>query len=103
VDSSERDAGVTKRDQVDVVADVAGITSAQAHKAIDAVGALIIAGLVEDGRFAFHGLGTFFVQQRNPRRVMNPSTGVMMDLPASAVVKFKPSPELRKRVMERHA
>jgi hypothetical protein len=28
---------------------------------------------------------------------------VMMDLPASAVVKFKPEPQVRLRIQERHA
>jgi DNA-binding protein HU-beta len=94
---------MTKRDQVDAVAQMAGITSKQARKALDTVAALIATGLLEEGRFAFNGLGTFAVQRRGPRTIRNPSTGMMMDLPASAVVSFKAAPELRDRIKERHA
>ena len=94
---------MTKRDQIDVVAHAAGITTRQARAAIDAVGALITASLLEEERFSYSGLGTFMVIRRRPRRVSNPRTGVLMDLPAKTVVKFKPAPELRKRVEERHA
>jgi DNA-binding protein HU-beta len=92
-----------KRDQVLVVASVAGITTKQARAALDAVAGLVANGLVEDGHFSFSGLGTFAVHHRRPRRINNMRTGLMMDLPASAVVKFKPSAELRQRVKERHA
>jgi DNA-binding protein HU-beta len=94
--------GMTKREQVQAVAALAKITNQDARRALDAVGALIATGLLEDGRFVFSGLGSFVVQQRRPRRVMNPSTGVMMDLPASAAVKFKPEPQVRLRIKERH-
>lgn len=89
---------MTRRDQIDAVAHVAGITTAQARRALDAVGGVIMAGLAEDERVALAGVGIFLVHHRRPRRVRNPSTGVMMDLPASTTVKFKPAPELRASV-----
>jgi nucleoid DNA-binding protein len=95
--------GMTKREQVDLVARAAHVTARQARDAFDASMAVIVAGLLEDERVAVSGLGVFSVQHRRPRRVNNPHTGVMMDLPASAVVRFKPAPELRRRVQERHA
>jgi DNA-binding protein HU-beta len=92
---------VTTRDQVTLVAHAAGISAAQARLALYAVAGVIKAGLLEDERVALTGVGTFSVQYRSPRRVRNPSTGVMMDLPASRAIKFKPTPELRSSVEER--
>jgi DNA-binding protein HU-beta len=89
---------VTKRDQVDAVAHAAGITPRQARDAIDALASVVGVALRNDERIKVDGLGTFVVQHRRPRRVRNPATGIMMDVPASAVVKFKPVLELRSSV-----
>jgi DNA-binding protein HU-beta len=95
---------VTKREQVIIVSRATGLTARHARDAIDAFAIVIQTALVEDaGRINVDGLGTFEVVHRAPRRVMNPATSVMMDLPASAVVKFKPVPQLRKRVEEKHS
>jgi DNA-binding protein HU-beta len=95
---------VTKREQVTLVARSTGLTARHARDAIDAFAVVVATALVEDaGRITVDGLGTFLVQHRAPRRVMNPATGDMMELPATAVVKFKPVPQLRKRVEERHS
>jgi len=93
---------MTKRQQIDAVAIAAGITARQARDAIDAVAAVVRVALLQEGRIKLDGLGTFAVQQRRPRRVRNPSTGVIMDLPASAVVKFRPVPDLRASVEVEH-
>lgn len=87
-----------KDEQVRIVAEHAGITSKQARDAIDAVVALVVAGLVAEGRVILHGLGSFEKRRRSSRRVRNPATGVMMDVPAKTVVTFKPSSHLRERV-----
>src|SRR4051812_48623437 len=89
---------ITKDDQVHAVAQAAGISLKQARDAIDAVAAVLMAGLVGDGQITLHGLGRFTTQHRGPRRVRNPATGLMMDVPAKTVVKFKPADHLRERV-----
>lgn len=86
---------MTRRDQVDAVAHVAGITTEQARRALDAVGGVIQVGLQKDGRITLQGVGIFLVQQRRPRKIRSVKTGLIMDLPASTVIKFKPAPELR--------
>jgi nucleoid DNA-binding protein len=92
---------MTKREQVDVVAQAAGISRKQALAALDAVSAVIKVGLLEDERVFITGLGRFEVARRAPRRVTNPHTGLIMDLPATAVPKFKPAPELRRSVEDK--
>ena len=94
---------MTKRDQVDAVAKIADITPAQARDAIDAVCGLIKVGLLEEERFTLSGVGVFTVERRRQRNVTNPHTGVMMTLPATAVVKFRPTPDLTAKIKERHS
>lgn len=94
---------MTRRDQIDAVAYAAGITTAQARNALDAVAVLVKIGLLNDEKFTLVGAGTFSVQRRRPRRLRNPATGIMMDLPASAVVKFNAAPDLRNAVNDKHA
>jgi DNA-binding protein HU-beta len=80
---------MTRKDQIDAVANVAGITREQARSALDAVAAVVRAGLEqEDERVSIVGLGAFSLRHRSPRLVRNPRTGVMMDLPASVSVRF---------------
>lgn len=92
---------MTRREQVEAVAHAAGITARQARDALDAVGGIVVAGLLESERVTLGGVGTFVVKRRSPRRVTNPATGVPMDLPASAAVAFRPAGELRKIVNDR--
>jgi len=91
---------IPKSEQVRIICEQAGITAAQARLALDSVVGIVAAGLVRDERVVIHGLGTFDIRRRSPRRVINPATGVMMDLPAKRVVKFKPAGELARRVEE---
>jgi DNA-binding protein HU-beta len=95
---------LTKREQVILVSRATGLTARHARDAIDAFAIVIQTALVEDaGRINVDGLGIFEVVYRAPRRVMNPATGVMMELPASTAIKFRPAPKLRKRVQEKHS
>jgi DNA-binding protein HU-beta len=89
---------ITRDEQIDALAGAAGITAKQARLVLDALPGVVVAGLLEDERITLHGLGTFEVARRAPRRVMNPSTGAMMDLPGKSVAKFKPSRYVRERV-----
>lgn len=93
---------MTRRDQVEAVAKVAGITAAQARLALDAVGGLVKVGLLEEERFTLAGVGTFTVQRRRARNITNPRTGLIMELPAVSAVKFRPTPDLRESVKTRH-
>lgn len=94
---------MTRKDQVSIVSHIAGITTAQARLALDALGGIIMAGLLEEEKIVLPGVGSFTVQRRSPRNVVNPQTGMIMELPATAVIKFKPAPGLRESVKERHS
>jgi DNA-binding protein HU-beta len=94
---------MTRRDQIDAIARVAGITAAQARVALDAVSGLIRTGLIEDERFVIADIGTLRVQRRRPRNFRNPRTGLVMALPASATVDFKATADLRAQIQKHHA
>lgn len=95
--------GMTKDEQIKCVAQEAGITSEQARRAIDAMAAVVTVGLMNDDKIVWHGFGTFATHRRGPRHIHNPSTGIMMDIPAKFVIKFKPASHLLERVREAHA
>lgn len=92
---------ITQAEQVAAVANAAGITLQQARTAMDAVTAVVVTGLLSDGKLVLYGLGTFETRTRRPRRFRNPATGDSMDLPARSVVRFKPSKQLRDLAEER--
>lgn len=92
---------ITKNLQIEAVAEATGLTVKQARAAIDAVVGVVTAGLLEEGRIVLDGLGIFETRRRSARHIRNPATGVMMDLPPSQVIKFKPAAQLRARVEEK--
>jgi DNA-binding protein HU-beta len=95
--------GMIKDEQIKCVAQEAGITAEQARRAIDAMAAVLTVGLMSDGKIIWHGFGTFATHRRGPRRIHNPSTGSMMDIPSKTVIKFRPSSHVLERVRKDRA
>jgi DNA-binding protein HU-beta len=93
---------MTKRDQVTLVAQATGLSARHARDALDAVAAVVRVGLLEEGKVKLDGVGTFRVRRQSARTLMNPQTRVPMNVPAKAVVKFQPTPELRASVEDKH-
>ncbi len=80
---------MNKGDLIDVVAEAAGITKAQAGEAVSAVFEGIAKTLKSGDKAAFVGFGTFSVNLRAAREGRNPSTGKTIKIAAKNVVKFK--------------
>ncbi|HUH67229.1 MAG TPA: HU family DNA-binding protein [Syntrophales bacterium] len=89
---------MTKTELIAVMADSAGITKAQATKALDAAIGGVTKELKKSGRFGLVGFGTFSVIKRKAREGRNPQTGKTIKIPAKRVVKFKAGKELADRV-----
>ncbi len=89
---------VTKTGLVNEVAKRAGLTKAQAHKAVDAVISAITDTLAKGGSVNLVGFGSFVVAQRKARKGRNPRTGRTMTIPARKVVRFRPGRRLREVV-----
>ncbi len=80
---------MNKGDLVNVVAEAAGITKAQAGSAIDAVFSGIESSLKSGDKAAFVGFGTFSTAHKPAREGRNPSTGKTIKIEAKTSVKFK--------------
>ena len=85
-----------KADIISRMAEGAGITKAQAEKAMDGFLEAVKDGLKDGGRVTFVGFGTFSVSERKARTGRNPKTGEVIQIPESRTVKFTPSEGLKK-------
>ncbi|MFP5239206.1 MULTISPECIES: HU family DNA-binding protein [Fundidesulfovibrio] len=89
---------MTKADLVVKIAEKAGITKANAERALNAFLEAVEATLVADGKLTLTGFGTFMVEERQARTGRNPRTGAEIKIPASKVVKFRPGKLLKDSV-----
>ena len=89
---------MNKNDLVAAVADSAGLTKADAAKAVDAVFDNISSALKGGSEVRLVGFGTFSVAQRKATTGRNPQTGATIQIPASKQPKFKAGKALKDAV-----
>jgi len=89
---------MNKAQLIDAIAHDAGLSKADAKKAIDAFVKSTSGALKKGDRVALVGFGSFSVSKRNARTGRNPQTGKEIKIPAKKVVKFKAGSELAKKV-----
>ncbi len=89
---------MNKNDLVAAVADSAGLTKADAAKAVDAVFDSISGSLKKGGEVRLVGFGTFSVVARKATTGRNPRTGETIQIPASKQPKFKAGKGLKDAV-----
>jgi DNA-binding protein HU-beta len=89
---------VTKADLVNAIAEKAGLSKADAEKALKAVTDAVTDALKADEKVSLVGFGTFSVGQRAARQGQNPQTGAKIDIPAAKVPKFKAGKALKDAV-----
>ena len=87
-----------KSELVELVAAKAGLTKADATRAIDAVFATIAESLKEGKKVPVAGFGTFAVSERAARDGRNPQTGEVVKIPARKAVTFKAGTALKDAV-----
>lgn len=80
---------MNKNDLVAHVADAAGLSKADASKAVDAVFDGITSSLKKGDEVRLVGFGTFAVAERAASEGRNPRTGEKIKIPASKQPKFK--------------
>lgn len=76
----------------------AGITKADASRALDAVKAAIQSELREGRDVFIPGLGRFETKERKARAGRNPASGETIAIPAKRVPKFSPAKALKDAV-----
>ncbi len=89
---------MNKTELIDAMASGAGITKADAKKALNAAIDAITNALKNGDRVALVGFGTFSTSTRAARKGRNPQTGAEINIPAKKVVKFKAGLELSKGI-----
>ena len=80
---------MNKNDLITSVADIAGITKADASRAADAVIDAITSALKTGDEVRLVGFGTFSVSKRAATEGRNPRTGEKIKIPESRQPKFK--------------
>ncbi len=86
---------MTKADLVNSIAEKAGLSKADAEKALKAFTDAITEALKAGEKVSLVGFGTFSVGERAARTGQNPQTGAKINIPAAKVPKFKAGKALK--------
>lgn len=86
---------MNKAELVDAIAKEAGLSKADAEKAVNAFTGVISKELKKKGKVQLVGFGTFETAKRAARKGKNPATGEEIKIPASTVPKFKAGKALK--------
>ena len=89
---------MNKTELVEKIAAGAGISKADAKKALDATVAAIKDALVAGDKVQLVGFGTFAVKEQPAREGINPLTKEKITIAAKKVAKFKAGAELAEAV-----
>ena len=89
---------MNKTELIEKIAAGAGLSKADAKKALDATTAAIKDALVAGDKIQLVGFGTFSVNERPARTGINPSTKAKIQIAAKKVAKFKAGAELSEAI-----
>jgi len=89
---------MTKSQLIDAIAEKAGLSKADASKALSATLESVTDALKAGEKVALIGFGTFSVSLRAARTGKNPQTGEAIAIPASKAAKFKAGQKLKDAV-----
>ena len=85
---------MNKAELIDAIASEAGLSKADAKKALDAFVSATTGALKKGDRISLVGFGSFSVSKREARTGRNPQTGKEIKIAAKNVVRFKAGAEL---------
>ena len=86
---------MTKTDLVNYIAEEAGLTKADATRALDAFMGGVIKGLKKEGKVTLTGFATFAAVKKAARDGRNPRTGETVKIPARVAVTVKAGSKLK--------
>ena len=86
---------MSKQELVELVATKAGLTKADAARALDATLEGIKTGLKKQGKVTLVGFGTFAAKKRATRNGINPLTKKPIKIAAKTVATFKAGSKLK--------
>ena len=79
---------MTKTELIDAIAEQAGLTKADAAKALDAFVGTVVETVAAGDSVSLIGFGTFKAAERAEREGKNPKTGEKLTIAATTVPKF---------------
>jgi DNA-binding protein HU-beta len=85
---------MNKAELIDAIAKDAGLSKADAKRALEAFVSTTSKALKKGDRVALVGFGSFSVAKRAARKGRNPQSGAEIKIAAKKVVKFKPGADL---------
>ena len=85
---------MNKAELINAIAEGAGLSKADAKKALDATIKAVSNALVAGDKVSLVGFGTFSVSERTARQGINPKTKQSITIEAKKVAKFKAGAEL---------
>ncbi len=94
---------MNKRDLVGRIATDAGLTRAQAARAVEAFLAGVQAGLMRGDRVTLSGFGSFAVLEQKAREVRHPRSGAPVKIGARRTPRFAAAIELKTAVARQAA
>jgi len=86
---------MSKQELVELIAEKAGLSKADATRALDATMESIKEGLKKEGKVTLVGFGTFEAKKREAREGRNPLTGEKVQIAAKVVPSFKAGSKLK--------
>ena len=86
---------MTKTDLVNVIAEEAGLTKADASRAYDAMVSGVTKGLKKGGKVTLTGFLTFTAKKKAASKARNPRTGEVVPVPARVAVTVKAGSKLK--------
>ena len=89
---------MSKQQLVEMIAENAGLTKADASRALDATMESIQETLKKGEKVSLVGFGTFSTSKREAREGRNPRTGETVEIAARTVVTFKAGSKLKDAV-----
>lgn len=89
---------MSKQQLVEMIAEKAGLTKADASRALDATMESITEALKKGEKVSLVGFGTFATSKREAREGRNPRTGETVKIAARTAVTFKAGSKLKEAV-----
>jgi DNA-binding protein HU-beta len=89
---------MNKAELIDAMAAAAGLSKADAKKALDGFVGATTDALKKGERISLVGFGSFDLSKRNARNGRNPKTGEVIQIAAKNTIRFKAGSELSSSV-----
>ena len=86
---------MSKTDLVSFIAENAGLTKADASRAVEAFIEGVVTGLKNEGKVTVTGFATFAAKKKEAKEGRNPRTGEKVQIPAKVAVSVKAGAKLK--------